>query len=444
MIWNHHIKIFKCPILAIEEIKDDIDPSILIFKSKNATKSFEKTPVIVANQTDYLAHHVKAFTVFNQFTFAYASMASLHVLFDRVHIVNQPGYFEPKNSPEKEYLPEDELMDSLNRTKTVHDNVFNLKNIPVYKCTGQNGSIYLLVKSTNITTQLKVNDVVYSEKSDGFLETIQNVDQIEVENNEHRLMIETKLTDCSLGQETLESRIKNLHLINLERNDLNCKGGFNANLSLYVTKNHTYITKLFRENSLVDSVIIGRKSNTFAYRIISIKKIGKHILFETSKTLFPQVKRFKRGFFRKIWRAVKNVVKKVVKVVVRVVKFIANLSTTFNWNFTKGYTYKIVKKFDFAPVKGVRVGGASVSFKFNPSVTVTASIRAGFSGVKIMKAGIILDVNTNLNAKLNLNAITIDYDWPENEIIALQEIARFVVPAGPIVLPGSFDCLLLV
>ena len=69
--------------------------------------------MIVANQTDYLAHHVKAFTVFNQFTFA--SMASLHVLFDRVHIVYQPGYFEPKNSPEKEYLPEDELMDSLNK-----------------------------------------------------------------------------------------------------------------------------------------------------------------------------------------------------------------------------------------------------------------------------------------------------------------------------------------
>ncbi len=82
------------------------------------------------------------------------------------------------------------------------------------------------------------------------------------------------------------------------------------------------------------------------------------------------------------------------------------------------------------------VGGASVSISFNPSVTVTASMRASITSVNIIKAGIILEVNSNLNAKLNLNLENIDYDWPEKEIIPMRQIARFVVPAGPVPIPG--------
>ena len=162
MIWNHPIKIYKCPIHLTEEIQDDIDPSILIFKNKDVTENLEKTPVIVANQTDYLAHHVKSYTTFNDFTFAYAAMASLHVLFDRVHIIDQPGYFEDKkahSSPNQEHVPDEDLIDRL-KTKTVKDNVLELNSSPVYKCMGQNGSIYLLIKSSNITSYLKVDDII--------------------------------------------------------------------------------------------------------------------------------------------------------------------------------------------------------------------------------------------------------------------------------------------
>ena len=48
-IWHHHIKIYKCLIdgSEINEIKNDIDSSILIFKSRHFTnETLEKTPVI--------------------------------------------------------------------------------------------------------------------------------------------------------------------------------------------------------------------------------------------------------------------------------------------------------------------------------------------------------------------------------------------------------------
>ena len=96
---------------------NDIDPSILIFKSKNATESLEKTPIIVANQTDYLAHQVKKFTSFNQYTFAYASMASLRNLFEKIHFINEPAEFVNAKDLDLEHVPHDKIMDRL-RAKT--------------------------------------------------------------------------------------------------------------------------------------------------------------------------------------------------------------------------------------------------------------------------------------------------------------------------------------
>ncbi len=295
LIWNEHIKIFKCPIHAIEQYKEHIDPSILIFKNQQATQSLKTTHVIVANQTDYLTHNVKAFTTFNDFTFAYAIMATLEDLFDHIEIHNQAGYFEQKKYSNLEYIPDDEIINDLrNKSENNNKQIIELKNKHIYKCMGSSGSdkdnsIYLLLKSSNITANLKVNDIVFSDKSDGFLETIKQIDQIDVASNEHRLLIETELTDCSksVNQDLIEKKIENLHLFKLENNELNCKGGFSSNSSLYVIKPSSYISRLNRQNSLLNSIIIGRNSHKFAYRIISIKKIGQYYLFETSDTLFP-------------------------------------------------------------------------------------------------------------------------------------------------------------
>jgi hypothetical protein len=451
-IWHHHIKIYKCPIdgSEINEIKNDIDPSILIFKSRHFTnETLEKTPVIVANQTNYLAHHVKGLISFNEFSFAYASMASLHHLFDVVHIVKQPGYFQNKNNPNREYVPDDEIMVKLNAkfTSRIQTNVFQIDNkTPVYKCKGINGSMYLLVKSSNITMNLKVNDVIFSEKSDGFLETIRAINRVDVTSNDHRLIIETKLTDCTFEQNMLESSLKYLRLISLERNDLNCQGGYNSNLSLYLTKNTTYISRLIEQNLLLKSVIVGRKSNKFAYRIVSIKKMGStHFLFETSKSLFPMNKiRNKRCAWydvgcwaQKAWRAAVRLAEEIARRAAEIVQkaIDAVSSTMLDWNYTMQlFTYTEIKSVSLQPI-----GSTSISFSFSPSVTVTASLRAGLFGVNVYKAGIIINLNTNLNAKLNFNLKTIDYDWPEQDIIPMKHITSFAVPLGPIAIPGTIN-----
>jgi len=446
LIWNEHIKIFKCPIHAIEQYKEHIDPSILIFKNQQATQSLKTTHVIVANQTDYLTHNVKAFTIFNDFTFAYAIMATLEDLFDHIEIHNQAGYFEQKKYSNLEYIPDDEIINDLrNKSENNNKQIIELKNKHIYKCMGSSGSdkdnsIYLLLKSSNITANLKVNDIVFSDKSDGFLETIKQIDQIDVASNEHRLLIETELTDCSksVNQDLIEKKIENLHLFKLENNELNCKGGFSSNSSLYVIKPSSYISRLNRQNSLLNSIIIGRNSHKFAYRIISIKKIGKYYLFETSDTLFPMKIRNKRGWFKRIFR-------KVVNFIAKVVSSIINFSVSWNWNLRKTFTHTERKNYDLTlqqfdvsdnKYKTIKIGDASVTLTLKPTITVSLGMQASLRGIHITKAGIVLDINANINAKFNLNTMSIDYDWPEKAIIPMKPIAYFVVPIGPVVLPG--------
>lgn len=438
LIWNEHVKIFKCPIHAIAEYKEHIDPNILIFKSEQATESLKTTHVIVANQTDYLTHNVKAFTTFDEFTFAYATMATLEDLFDHIEIHNQPGYFEQMKYSNLEYIPDDELIHSL-RNESIYNpdrNIIELRNKHIHKCMGggsggKDDSNYLLLKSSNITANLKVDDIVFSDRSDGFLETIKKIDQIDVTSNEQRLLIETELTDCSnlINQDLIEKKSENLHLINLENNELNCKGGFSSNSSLYVIKPNSYISRLNRQNSLINSIIIGRNSHKFAYRIISIKKIGKYYLLETSDTLSPMKIRTKRGFFKKIFR-------KVVSFVSRIISKIINFSVSWNWNLRKTFTRTEKKQYDLTTNNNVKIGEASITLTLQPTITVSLSMQASLKGIYITRAGIILDINANLNAKFNLNTMSIDYDWPEQAIISMKPIAYFVVPVGPVALPG--------
>jgi len=444
LIWNEHVKIFKCPIHAIDEYKEHIDPNILIFKSEQATESLKTTHVIVANQTDYLTHNVKAFTTFDEFTFAYATMATLEDLFDHIEIHNQPGYFEQKKYSNLEHIPGDDLINSL-RNESIYNpdrNIIELRNKHIHKCMGggsggKDDSNYLLLKSSNITANLKVDDIVFSDKSDGFLETIKQIDQIDVESNEQRLIIETELTDCSnlINQDLIEKKSENLHLINLENNELNCKGGFGSNSSLYVIKPNSYISRLNRQNSLINSIIIGRNSHKFAYRIISIKKIGKYHLFEVSDTLSPMKIRTKRGFrrrFRKIFRKIGGFISRII-----------NFSRSWNWNLRETFEKTFDKKYDLTTNNNDKIGEASITLTLKPTITVSLGMQASLKGIYITRAGIILDLNTNLNAKFNLNTMSItnpiklfDYDWPEQVIIPMETIANFVVPVGPVLIPG--------
>jgi len=383
LIWNEHIKIFKCPIHAIEQYKEHIDPSILIFKNQQATQSLKTTHVIVANQTDYLTHNVKAFTIFNDFTFAYAIMATLEDLFDHIEIHNQAGYFEQKKYSNLEYIPDDEIINDLrNKSENNNKQIIELKNKHIYKCMGSSGSdkdnsIYLLLKSSNITANLKVNDIVFSDK---------------------------------------------------ENNELNCKGGFSSNSSLYVIKPSSYISRLNRQNSLLNSVIIGRNSHKFAYRIISIKKIGQYYLFETSDTLFPMKIRNKRGWFKRKFRKFRNFVS-------RLIRRIINFSRTWNWNLRKTFTSTKEKNYDFE-YNFKKIGDVKVTSTLKPTITVSLGMQASLRGIHITRAGIVLDMNVNINAKFNLYTESIYYDWPEKAIIPMEPIAYFYVPIGPVVLPG--------
>lgn len=221
-------------------------------------------------------------------------------------------------------------------------------------------------------------------------------------------------------QRKLESRIAYLHLIKLKNNDLNCKGGYKSNSSLYLTKNNTFISRLIKENKITNIVIVGRISKKFAYRIVSIKKIGNFYLFKTSESLFP-IKRSKRCAWYDVGCKIKEAT-----------------STYYDWNFSLGYRYGASRVFDLTPV-----GQASVSYSFNPSVTVTASVQASLFDFNVKKVGISFDVAANLNAKLKLSLENVDYTWPEMAIIPEKRIAHFVVPAGPILIPGSFSFMII-
>jgi len=86
--------------------------------------------------------------------------------------------------------------------------------------------------------------------------------------------------------------------------------------------------------------------------------------------------------------------------------------------------------------KTIKIGDASVTLTLKPTITVSLGMQASLRGIHITRAGIVLDINANINEKFNLNTMSIDYDWPEEAIIPMKPIAYFYVPIGPVVLPG--------
>ncbi len=258
--------VFKCPIASLPTTQSEIDPSILIYRNHYVKNlSNKENPIFLSNKNANLMHRVKATRKINNFTFAYASMASLNELFDELKLPKQRASFI-KETLFDEKIPSDLLIQDLNNNRA-----FKVNNI--YKCSGKND--FFLVKASKETESLRINDKIYNDKSNGYLETITSIDRLDIENDQKRILIETELTDCSRLVDSFESRINNLDLINMKNIDLSCKNSFNSKKSIYVLEENQYDYIDF-----IGKIIAGRKSTKFASQIVSIKTAGKYLLLE--------------------------------------------------------------------------------------------------------------------------------------------------------------------
>lgn len=394
--WNDGLKIFKCPIIT--QYEKEIDPSILIHRNTNSGFQIKNDSVVLSNQTEYLVHHVKSIKVIDNFTFAYASMASLFDIFDNVQMQNQRADISKKNISTKEKIPDDKLMRILESKKNLNG-VFELSTGPIYKCLGTNSSSYALVKSTNESNNLQINDIIFGKNSHGYLETIKNIDRINVSVDEHRFVIETKLTYCNRILDTLENRISNLNLIDLNKTDLNCKGGYNSDSSLYLVENSEDLLTL----NLTRSVIVGRESNKFAFKILTLKEIGQFILIELIE--------IDESYF----------------------------SSQRSWAINDK-----MESFSISPYLSIPLnpfGSIDLSFSFSPTINATLNITTEWFTSTVNTVGLTVEVLTNFNAKSLLSLQNITFTWPEKTII--NKDMPISISIGGIPIPGTFTFSML-
>ncbi len=351
-------------------------------------------------------HEIKHSAKLNEYTFAYGSMASITEIFTSLKIKQHSGQFVNSFKDFKktyEEIPTDQLMNDL-KSKTPRDRVFEINSSPVYKCLGNIDLSYVLMKATIETNMLQVNDTIYSEKSDGYLETINSIRKIVVSDNEQRLVIETQMTNCGSILETLETKIRNIKLINLHTTELNCEGGEKSDLSLYVTENKGSISKLFKTESLIENVIVGRESKKFAFRISSVKRLGSYLLFECIS--LKNSSNVGRGWY------------------------------SFQFNAYKDFTYQASKNIDFK-IDGLQsLGSASASLFFNPYIKFEVDIQSNWIGIPYLQTiGLTLGAKMNINFKLNIDLTTLNYQFKEIEL--LSTTFNFYVLVAGIPVPGT-------
>jgi hypothetical protein len=139
---------------------------------------------------------------------------------------------------------------------------------------------YLIVNANGLDFDYFANgDVIFGNESFGYLETITNVDEITASYNyRKKLIIETKLAECSTNLNTKINNIINLKKLNTDLSELDCMA--DSSSSLYVMNLNLSSINMNSKSDLVSKLIPARKSSSFGLKILTKTKIGSYVVFE--------------------------------------------------------------------------------------------------------------------------------------------------------------------
>lgn len=309
--------VYKCPVLPDPMYTNKVDTSIIVFKNKTVANLLKYQSIIFSSRSNIM-HEISYSSSINDYTFSYASLASLDYLLgyanvtkidnqkaiiqNDVQLVNEDSIESDKYN-ELLALSKDPLLQSIG-SKTVEIQNTPTINGQIYKSIGRQlneqtlmsylnpGLIknitsntvfytsYLIVNANGLNYDyFNNNDVIFGNQSFGYLETIKNVDEITASFNlRKKLIIETKLAECFTDLSSKINNILNIKKLNTDLSELDCMADFNS--SLYVMNLNLSSLNMNSKYELVNKLIPARKSASFGLKILTKARVGSYIVFE--------------------------------------------------------------------------------------------------------------------------------------------------------------------
>jgi hypothetical protein len=260
------ILIYKCPVLPDVMRPEQSDTSILISKQKTIQKFIRQNEILLSNKLN-LFHQISYYMNIGEYIFSFASIAPLEKMFEYSNITeinNRTAIISNKVDPiDLDKLKSEEYIQLRNVSSNQGANVYEVRNDAfinkqIYKCLGRTigfselisyftdvpfhsstvnetsthtfHTSYIILKSTYETNKYGVGDTIFSNESYGYLETINQIDEI-LTSDQEKLMIETELTQCDSDISSLVNIIK-MDKLDPVRSELECSAG--DSLKMYV------------------------------------------------------------------------------------------------------------------------------------------------------------------------------------------------------------------
>ena len=384
------------------------DDSVFIFKNETLKNLIIINHILVSDQVDGVMHKIDSIYDLNKnFTLISAIPASIEEIIDYSDFKNIDLIYAQDNQLTREQIPDDDFFDYMKNFKntTLHHIDSQVKN---YKCIGKTYesilnntffteySTFIIMKATVETRSFKVNDLLSSEISHGFLEKVKNINQFNAGNV--KTIIETELVSCH----DLNFGMNYIEFLNKTKKELDCMGGIDLIPGLLLV-NETV------DSNLIGNIIVGRQSDRYIMQIFRIQEHEGYLFFESLPIIGLDDDN-------------KPISLMVIKSITN------NQASKIDLNlFT--YTKTLRRSFDFGLIIAEITGSlkADIALKFGLKFDE-----------KIKEISTSLNSNLEINLSYHMGILTGEKEFFEKlNILSNIKIFNFYIPIGLFRIPGE-------
>ena len=278
--------IYNCPIYKQFPLSFGFY-KLFLFSNKTLRNSLNPSTILISDKFEFIMHNIDTIIdvdVDYKYTYALAYPVSVDKIISFADFRNMTIRKEIEKTIDYDYLQEQVPSASIlelieNKTKLVKD-VFKI-NSTSYKClskkslSNQTHSVYIIVRAEIETLNLNVSDIVYSNSSGGYFETISEIDYINTFKYGTKTYVKTNLAFCDEFDSDGFHQMINETVIDYFKTSVK--------QFCYDSLDYKGVYVLDEEYRCLNSslkFIANRKSNGFVGEIIGKKQTSNYIIFE--------------------------------------------------------------------------------------------------------------------------------------------------------------------
>ena len=383
--------------------------SIFMFKNQTLKNKIVINDILISDQVDGVLHKINSiYDLNNNFTLINAKPASIEEIIDYADFKSAGYVYELDNELTREQVPDDDFFDYMKNftNMTIHHIDPQLNT---YKCIGKayesildntlltEYTTIIVVKASAETRSYKINDLLRSEFSSGYLERVKKLNKFNAGNT--KAIVETELINCN----ELNFEMNYIEILNKTQKELDCIGGNDFMPGLIIVNENVDL-------NLIGKIISGRQSASYMMKIIKIKEYEGYLFFESMPIIGLDEKNEPISF-----KTIKSAFNK-------------QKSSKIDVNsFT--YTKQLRYPFDF----GLILAELSCSIK------AQIGLKFGLKFDKnIKEISVSLKSNLDIDLSYYMKILTAEkVFYKAFNILSNKKILNFYLPIGPILIPGK-------